>query len=43
MKGEHLEDQGAARWVILKWIFKKYDKGMFWVIWLRIGTADRLL
>jgi hypothetical protein len=40
---DHLQDLGFDR-IILKWILKKQDEGM-WTgfIWLRIGTSGRLL
>jgi hypothetical protein len=39
--GDHLEDPGVDRRIILKSIFKKWD-GRAWtgLIWLRIGTGD---
>jgi len=35
-----LEDQGVDRRIILRWIFKKWDVGV-WIesIWLRIGKG----
>jgi hypothetical protein len=42
-KGDHLEDPGVDRRIILKWIFKKWDGGIPWIDLLRIGTNDGLL
>jgi hypothetical protein len=40
----HLEDPGLDWWIILKWIFRKWDVGV-WTrsICLRIGTGGRHL
>jgi len=36
---DHLEDLGVDR-VILRWIFRKWDVGLWTgLIWLRIGTG----
>jgi hypothetical protein len=41
---KHYEDQDVGEWIIIKWIFERYD-GVVWtgLIWLRIGTSGRLL
>jgi len=41
---EHLEDSGVGRRIILRWIFRKWDVGV-WTgsIWLRIGTDGKRL
>jgi hypothetical protein len=28
---DHLQDIGVGGWVILKWIFKKYDSDVDWI------------
>jgi hypothetical protein len=36
----HLEDPGVDRKIILRWIFRKWDVGVWTgLIWLRIGTG----
>jgi len=39
-EGDHLEDPGVDRRIILRWIFRKWDVGA-WTgsSWLRIGTS----
>jgi hypothetical protein len=36
----HLGEPGVDGWIILRWIFRKWDVG-FWtgLSWLRIGTG----
>jgi hypothetical protein len=43
-EGDHLEDPGVDRRIILKWIFKKRN-GVAWtgLIWLRIGRVGEIL
>jgi hypothetical protein len=31
IEGDHLENQGADRNIILRWIFRKWDGGMDWI------------
>jgi hypothetical protein len=39
-----LEEQGVDGWIILRWIFSKWDVGV-WIglNWLRVGTGGGLL
>jgi hypothetical protein len=42
--GDHLEDPGVDRRIILKWIFERLDRGAgTGSIWPGIGTGGRLL
>jgi hypothetical protein len=43
-EGDHLEDPGVDGTIILKRIFKKWDREAWTgLIWLRIGTGGGLL
>jgi hypothetical protein len=44
MEGDHLEDPGVDRRIILKWIFERLGgRAQIGLIWLRIGTDGGLL
>jgi hypothetical protein len=44
LSGKTTEDPGVDGMIILRWIFRKWDVGV-WTgsIWLRIGTGDENL
>ena len=38
---DHVKDPGVDGRIILRWIFRKWDMGIWcWSIWLRIGTGN---
>jgi hypothetical protein len=44
METDHLGDPGVDAIIILKWILKKYDTGVWTLfMWLRIETGGGLL
>jgi hypothetical protein len=44
METDHFENPGVDRRIILKWIFKKWDrKAWTGLIWLRLGTGGERL
>jgi hypothetical protein len=38
-ESDHLEDPGIDGRIILRRIFRKWDGGMDWIKWLRVGTG----
>jgi hypothetical protein len=40
---DHLGDPGIDGRIILKWIFKKWDRGMDWIELVKVGTGGGLL
>jgi hypothetical protein len=42
-EGVHLGETGIVWWMILKWIFKKWDGAWTGLSWLTIGTGGGLL
>jgi hypothetical protein len=43
MEGDHLGDPGVDERIMLKFIFKKWDRAWTGLSWLRIRTAGGLL
>jgi hypothetical protein len=43
-EGDHSEDPGIDKRIILRWICRKWDGGVWTgLMWLRIGTGGGLL
>jgi hypothetical protein len=42
-EGDHLGDRGVDGNIILKWIFKMWDRAWTRLSWLRIGIGGGLL
>ena len=43
MKGDHLEDMGLGRRIILKLVFKMDGETWIGLLWLRMGTGEGML